>query len=168
MAKGGLDFVMVLVMLALATAGCDLTWLVAGEGESNTEVGTVCEDVPLLVGTDRGFPVETYRQIIYALLPVLEYQEPYSGAGPDQVYNPLWQSTLVVHTINVTPEGHATVELSGQFVPGGACDALYAQAQIERTALAISGVTSVTVVINDESMNAIITHLYGPVSFAGQ
>jgi hypothetical protein len=116
------------------------------------ESGTAgCADIPLVFGTPSSAPVDTNRQIVYTLMPLLETKDLYQG----EAYNPLGRSSLRIDTIYVDRNQHAMVMLEGEFVPNEPCDDVYAREQLEQTVLSL-GVRGVTIVVNNQLLDTLL------------
>lgn len=113
-----------------------------------------------LIGcNDSAVPVEvTFEPTIAPLRAALEEllaieSEYYGGSG---LYNALHQSDLRVGGIDIV-EGTATIELRGNLVIGGTCDAPRVEAQIKETALQFSTVDRVVVLINGQPLEDVLS-----------
>jgi len=115
---------------------------------------------PLIGCNDSAVPVEvqfdpTPAPLTAALTELLAIEEQfYGGSG---LYNALYQSDLTIEDVNIS-NGVATIELSGAFTIGGACDEPRVEAQLKRTATQFSTVDEATVFINGTSLEDI----FGP------
>lgn len=76
--------------------------------------------------------------------------------GESGLYNALYQSDLTVGAIGLAA-GQATIHLSGSLIMGGACDAPRVKAQLEQTALQFSTVNQVTIYINGETLDSVLS-----------
>ena len=89
----------------------------------------------------------TQSAIQGALEALLSVKEQFYGESG--LYNALYQSDLLVESVNVEG-GEATIRLTGSLILGGMCDNPRVQAQIEETALQFAAVSKVTVFVNDQ------------------
>lgn len=110
-----------------------------------------CADIPLVFGTPSSAPVDTNRQIIYTLMPLLETKELYQG----DAYNPLGRSSLQIQTLYVDRNQHVVVMLEGEFVQNEPCDGVYAREQLEQTVLSL-GARGVTIFINNQLLDTLL------------
>lgn len=112
-----------------------------------------CEQISLVLGTPSTAPVESYRQVIYTLSPLLEVGDLYHG----KAYNPLSRSSLTIQTAYVDRNQHAIVLLEGVFTQSEEpCDDVYVREQIEQTVLSVPGIRGVTVFINNQLLDLLI------------
>lgn len=77
--------------------------------------------------------------------------------GESGLYNALYQSELAVENWEVTPDGLASVMLTGQIKLGGTCDAPRFKAQIVQTIASASKAQWVEVFINGEPIDEVLT-----------
>jgi hypothetical protein len=77
--------------------------------------------------------------------------------GESGLYNALYQSTIAVDSVDVDASGHATVNLTGDILLGGTCDSPRFKTQIERTAGQFPAITGVTVNINGEPIDVVLS-----------
>ena len=128
-----------------------LFYLVALEdnGKSGTKIG--CDDslVPVLVSV-----AATDDPLSTALAVLLSIKEPYYGHSG--LYNALHQSDLTLESVSVEG-GKAVVHLIGTLILGGVCDNPRVEAQIEETALKYPGVSEVSVYVNGQPLEELLS-----------
>lgn len=123
----------------------DMYLIATGDaGQSGVPVG--CDDsaVPVQVVFE-----PTITPLTDALEQLLALDtETYGQSG---LYNALYQSDLSIQGIDID-EGVATINLTGNIVLGGTCDAPRVEAQIEQTALQFATVQSVNIFVNGQPL----------------
>lgn len=72
-----------------------------------------------------------------------------------ELYNALSESELAVRRVEVK-EGTATIELTGRFRIGGACDAPRVEAQLRRTALQFPGMKKAVIRVNGTPLERLL------------
>jgi hypothetical protein len=89
-----------------------------------------------------------------ALNELLSIKEQYYGQSG--LYNALYQSDLQVEDVAIE-SGTAIIELSGNLMLGGECDSPRVEAQIEETARQFSTVQAVSVFLNGEPLEEVLS-----------
>lgn len=130
-----------------ATVGPQVTsvrfFLVALEDGGQNGIPVGCGDS--LVAVDQ--PVEpTGEPITAALERLFSYKT--ANVGESGLYTALWQSNLMVESVQIDSSGKASVSLTGNYRLGGTCDTPRFVGQIEQTILATPGVESAAVLLN--------------------
>lgn len=110
------------------------------DGKTGIEIG--CDDSLIAVETAI---TNSTAPLTSALEQLLELKEKYYGKSG--LYNSLHQSNLKVDSV-VIENGDATVNLSGTFKIGGACDTPRFEAQLRQTAEQFSDIDEVVIFIN--------------------
>lgn len=110
------------------------------DGKTGTEIG--CDDSIVAVETA---VTNATAPLTSALEQLLESKEQYYGKSG--LYNSLYRSNLKVDSV-VIENNNATVNLSGTFKIGGACDTPRFEAQLRRTAEQFSTIQTVDIFIN--------------------
>jgi 5-hydroxyisourate hydrolase-like protein (transthyretin family) len=118
-------------------------------GESGAEIGCGDSVVPVTVRIP-----PTMGVLRAALQHLLSLEGP--DYGDSGLHNALHQSELTLGPISIS-QGHAIISLSGSLVLGGACDAPRVQAQLEQTALQFSTVNRVTITINGQPLESVLS-----------
>lgn len=118
-------------------------------GEAGQEVGCGDSLVPVVrPATDPGSDEEAITNALEELFAIKD--EKYGESG---LYSAWYQSDLSVDSVDVSDDGVATVELSGDVLLGGTCDTPRAKEQILSTVTQFSGVDTVEVNINGKPMD---------------
>ena len=167
----------VCIVLILAGAACNLPTVPDGPGDaastptaapesSEVRIYMVALDDngasgPLVVGCGDSL-VEVRREIPpttqplrAALEELLAQKDQYYGESG--LYNALYQSNLSVQSAAVMEESIATVELTGQLVVGGTCDAPRVKAQIVQTILGAGEFSWAEVFINGQPIDEVLS-----------
>jgi spore germination protein GerM len=76
--------------------------------------------------------------------------------GQSGLYNALHQSNLSVQGIDID-NGHATIALNGDLQMGGTCDTPRIEAQLTQTALQYSTIDTVSITINGQPLEDILS-----------
>jgi hypothetical protein len=97
---------------------------------------------------------ETEGVLRAALSELLSIDEQYYGQSG--LYNALYQSDLQVEDVAIE-SGTAVIELSGSLMLAGECDNPRVKAQIEETALQFSTVQAVSVFLNGEPLEDVLS-----------
>jgi hypothetical protein len=124
---------------------------VIADGTDGEKIG--CDDNLIWYDVANNPPTNHTQQLKLAIQTLLT-TEP---QGERNMSNALLQSHLQVDDVVINPSGKATVKLSGPFTLGGVCDAPRVQNQLEKTALAVSGVTSVEFFINNKPLQEVLS-----------
>ncbi len=122
---------------------------VGDAGQSGELIG--CDDsaVPVEVEIEPTIaPLTAALERLFAFDPEAE--------GYPELYNVFQQSDLTVDGINIVA-GEATIALSGELVLGGVCDNPRVEAQLERTALQYSTVDQVSITLNGEPLEDVLS-----------
>lgn len=117
---------------------------VGDEGASGKEIGCGDSVVPVEI------PIEpTIAPLTAGIKALLAIDsEMYGQSG---LYNALYRSDLSVESVAIQ-DREAVIRLSGTLEIGGACDAPRVRAQLEETALQFSTVDSVSIFLNEDSL----------------
>jgi hypothetical protein len=136
-----------------ATPGLQMVqiFLVAMEdnGRSGKKIG--CDDsiVPVQVA------IAPTRGVLRAALgELLSLKESYYGQSG--LYNALYQSDLKLDSVSIE-HGEAIIHLSGTLMLGGVCDNPRVEAQLEETALQFSTVSKVSIFVNGEPLEEVLS-----------
>lgn len=119
------------------------------DGQSGIEVG--CNDSAIPVQVNFAPTVAPLTAALEQMLAINTQMYGQSG-----LYNALYQSTLSVEGINIE-NGVATINLTGTLLLGGVCDGPRAEAQIRLTALQFSTIDAVTILINGQPIENLIS-----------
>ncbi|MGC9523415.1 MAG: GerMN domain-containing protein [Anaerolineae bacterium] len=122
---------------------------VGDAGQSGDLIG--CDDsvVPVEVEIEPTIaPLTAALERLFAFDPEAE--------GYLDLYNALRQSDLTVDGINIVA-GEATIALSGELILGGVCVNPRVEAQLERTALQYSTVDQVSITLNGEPLEDVLS-----------
>ena len=122
---------------------------VGDNGQSGTLIGCGDSAVPVQVTIP-----ETEGVLRAALSELLSIDEQYYGQSG--LYNALYQSDLQVADVTIE-SGTAIIELSGSLMLAGECDNPRVEAQIEETALQFSTVQAVSVFLNGEPLEDVLS-----------
>jgi hypothetical protein len=123
-------------------------------GASGEVIG--CGDSIIPVTREVNLPEEPTARIGAALADLFSLHDQFYGESG--LYNALYQSTLAVDTVTIDPAtGQATVNITGQYLLGGACDNPRFQEQIQRTARQFPDVAGVTILINGTPLDQIVS-----------
>jgi hypothetical protein len=76
--------------------------------------------------------------------------------GQSGLYNALYQSSLQLQDVTIE-NGVAKIYLTGSFMLGGECDNPRVKAQLERTALQFSTVSSVSIFVNNQPIDDVLS-----------
>lgn len=128
-----------------------LVYLIALEdaGQSGTEIGCGDSVVPVTVGIE-----PTMGVLRAAMERLLSLEGPtYRETG---LHNALHRSELSVGAINIAG-GHATINLVGTLSVDGTCDGPRVKAQLEQTALQFSTVNRVTMTVNGQLLDSVLS-----------
>ncbi len=119
---------------------------VTADGTDGEKIG--CDDnlIPYEVATT--VPTDPSQHLEVAIQTLLT-TEP---VGDREMNNALLASDLQISSAYVDENGNATIELSGNLSLGGVCDGPRIQNQLEKTALAVSGIKSVEIFINNSPL----------------
>lgn len=121
----------------------------ADDGQSGEMIG--CNDSVIPVAVD----IEpTEAPLTAALTELLSLGEQYDGQSG--LYNVFYQSDLSVEGIDIV-NGEAIIHLTGNLQLGGVCDNPRVQAQLEQTALQYVTINSVTIQVNGEPLEALLS-----------
>lgn len=118
-------------------------------GRSGKKIG--CDDSAVAV--NRTIPT-TSAPLTAALKELLSLRG--QNYGESGLYNALYQSSLKLGGVSIANK-QATINLTGTYALGGACDNPRFAAQIEETALQFPTVTQVSVFINNVSLDKILS-----------
>lgn len=119
------------------------------EGKSGREIG--CGDSVVAVD---GATINPKDALSVSLKQMLSDHQRILGSSG--LYNALYQSDLTLESAKVE-SGIAKIELSGQIVQGGACDAPRIAAQIEETAKSATDVQEVEVTVNGMLLDNVLS-----------
>ncbi|MFP4394775.1 MAG: GerMN domain-containing protein, partial [Anaerolineales bacterium] len=122
---------------------------IGDEGESGEEIG--CGDSLIPVEVEIEPTVAPMTAALEKLLAIDTREYGQSG-----LYNALYQSDLTVEGIDIE-DREAIIELSGELVVGGVCDSPRVQAQLQQTALQYSTVDEVSIFINGEPLDEVLS-----------
>lgn len=118
-------------------------------GQSGQPVGCGDSAIPVL---------RTFQPTVAPLTAALEtlLAQRTQFYGESGLYNALYQSNLTVQGVNIVNR-EAIINLAGQVVIGGVCDAPRLQAQIELTALQFSTIDRVTINVNGVPLSQLLS-----------
>jgi hypothetical protein len=118
-------------------------------GKAGTEIG--CNDslVPITVNIEPTTAV--LRAALEKLLSIKS--RTYGSSG---LYNSLYQSNLSIESVGVQ-NGEAVLRLTGELVLSGVCDNSRVKAQLEEIALQFTTVNSVSVILNGEPLDEVLS-----------
>jgi hypothetical protein len=119
-------------------------------GQSGPKIG--CDDS--LIPVEREI-TPTIAPLRAAINELLSLRQPYYGQSG--LYNALYQSDLQAGDIVIDRQGQATIHLFGQYTLGGVCDGPRFKAQLEAIALQFSTVSGVTIFINGQAIDDILS-----------
>jgi hypothetical protein len=119
------------------------------EGRTGQEIG--CGDSVLPVEVEIEPTVAPLTAALEELLALGEQEYGRSG-----LYNALYRSDLALESVDIEA-GEAIIYLSGEISLGGACDIPRVQAQIEETALQFSTVDQVSVFVNGDALEQVLS-----------
>jgi len=77
--------------------------------------------------------------------------------GQSGLYNSLYRYNLKVESVSIDDSGKAIIKLSGDFILVGTCEDPRIEAQLKETALQFSTVKSVTIYINDKTLDELMS-----------
>lgn len=77
--------------------------------------------------------------------------------GESGLYNALYQSNLSVQSVDVSADGVATVQLTGEVTLGGTCDVPRFKAQIVQTILSAGEIQWAEVFINGQTIDEVLS-----------
>ncbi len=122
---------------------------IGDEGESGEEIG--CGDSLIPVEVEIEPTIAPMTAAFEELLDIdtREY-------GQSSLYNALYRSDLTVEGIDIE-DREAIIHLSGELVAGGVCDTPRIQAQLRQTALQYSTVDEVSILINGERLDDLLS-----------
>ncbi|MBE2271801.1 MAG: LysM peptidoglycan-binding domain-containing protein [Anaerolinea sp.] len=118
-------------------------------GQTGQAVGCGDSAIPVL----RTFQ-PTVAPLTAALQILLAQRSQYYGESG--LYNALYQSSLALEGVNIVNR-EAIINLVGQLVIGGVCDAPRLQAQIELTALQFATIDRVTINVNGQPLSQLLS-----------
>lgn len=119
------------------------------EGQTGQEIGCGDSLIPVEVNFE-----PTVAPLEASLEQLLAIDEEYYGQSG--LYNALHRSNFSVQGIDIV-DGHATIALTGELSVGGACDAPRVRAQLEATARQFSTVDSVSIRLNGQPLEEILS-----------
>jgi hypothetical protein len=122
---------------------------VGDNGQSGPLIG--CGDS--IIPVNRDVP-RTNAPLRAALAVLLSLRDQHFGESG--LYNALYQSSLTIENLSIV-NGLATMRLRGQFQIGGVCDGPRVKAQLEETARQFSTVRSVSVFINGQPLDELLS-----------
>ena len=122
---------------------------VGDEGQSGKEIGCGDSAVPVTINIE-----PTIAPLTAALENMFAINE--QNYGQSGLYNALYQSNLSVQGIDID-NGHATIALNGDLLVGGVCDTPRVEAQLRQTALQYSTIDSVSVTINGQPLDDLLS-----------
>jgi hypothetical protein len=118
-------------------------------GQSGEKVGCNDSVIPVVVEIE-----PTTAPLSAALETLLSIDDQYYGRSG--LYNVFYQSDLSVDSVDIH-NGEAIVHLTGEMQVGGVCDSPRVKAQLEQTALQYQTVDSVTITLNGESLESLLS-----------
>ncbi len=130
-------------------------FLIALEDNGTSGPAVGCGDSAVAVNRDVALPSDIEGIITTALGQLFSiHDQTYGEFG---LYNALYQAQLAVDSVVLDEAGHATVNLSGTFSLSGVCEDARFRAQIEETIRQFPEVTGVSVLINGEALEDIVS-----------
>lgn len=118
-------------------------------GQSGAMIGCNDSVIPVVVEIE-----PTVAPLTAALNRLLSLDDQYYGQSG--LYNALYQSDLTLQGAAVQ-NGEAIIRLTGELQLGGVCDNPRVQAQLEQTALQYNTVDSVTITLNGEPLESVLS-----------
>ena len=122
---------------------------VGDEGESGEEIGCGDSLIPVEVEIEPTIAPMTAALEKLLAIDTREY-------GQSGLYSALYRSDLTVEGIDIE-DREAIINLSGELVAGGVCDTPRIQAQLRQTALQYSTVDEVSIFINGEPLDDLLS-----------
>jgi hypothetical protein len=122
---------------------------VGDEGENGEEIGCGDSLIPVEVEIEPTIAPMTAALEELLAIDTREY-------GQSGLYSALYRSDLTVEGIDIE-DREAIIHLSGELVAGGACDTPRIQAQLRQTALQYSTVDEVSIFINGEPLDEVLS-----------
>jgi hypothetical protein len=119
------------------------------EGQSGQEIGCGDSAIPVTINIE-----PTIAPLTAALENMFAIDEQYYGQSG--LYNALHQSNLSVQGIDID-NGHATIALNGDLQMGGTCDTPRVEAQLRQTVLQYSTIDTVSVTINGQPLDDLLS-----------
>ncbi len=118
-------------------------------GQSGEEIGCGDSAVPVTINIE-----PTVAPLTAAFENMFAIDEQYYGQSG--LYNALHQSELSVQGIDID-QGHAIIALTGELQLGGTCDTPRVEAQLIQTALQYSTINTVSVTLNGEPLENLLS-----------
>jgi hypothetical protein len=119
------------------------------EGQSGPEIGCGDSAIPVMINIE-----PTIAPLTAALENMFTIDNEFYGQSG--LYNALHQSNLSVQGIDID-NGHATIALNGDLQMGGTCDTPRVEAQLTQTALQYSTIDTVSITINGQPLEDILS-----------
>lgn len=124
---------------------------VIADGTDGEKIG--CDDNLIPYEVSRTVPTSPSHHLEVAIQALLTTKP----MGDRQMNNLFYGSGLQVSNAYVGENGTAIIELSGNLSLGGVCDTPRIQNQLEKTALAVPGVSSVEIFINSVPLAEVLS-----------